>query len=426
MQTLFDITGRMPGLDPDAVTVDQARHIVDSIVAPLAEVETVPIVDALDRILAFDVISPIDVPAHDNSAMDGYAFCGSAMTPDAALKFELAGAVLAGAAPGAPLAAGGCVRIMTGAPMPPGADTVAPQELTGIEANGAISIPAGAVKRGDNVRLRGEDLRCGAVALRCGARLRPAHIGLLASLGIGTVTVRRRLRVALFSTGDELRSIGQPLEPGCIYDSNRYTLLGMLARLGCEVQDAGPVRDDPAALEAALRAACESADVINTSGGASSGDADYTRQAIAQLGEVAFWKMAMRPGRPLAFGSIGSNGKRAWLFGLPGNPVAAMVAFYCIAREGLLKIMGAEAAPLPLLRVASRSAIRKKPGRAEYQRGIVSRGENGNQQVDVTGSQGSGILRSMAEANCLIVLGPEQGNVEPGQPVEVLLFEGLV
>jgi molybdopterin molybdotransferase len=274
--------------------------------------------------------------------------------------------------------------------------------------------------------LQGEDLRAGAPALLKGRSLRPADLGLIASLGIAEVPVRRKVRVAFFSTGDELRSLGEPLEAGCVYDSNRYTLYGMLARLGCDMLDMGVVRDDPAALEAALRSACENADVIITSGGVSVGEADYTKQIMAQLGDVLFWKIAMRPGRPMAFGKITSGGKSAWLFGLPGNPVAVMVTFYFFARAALLRMMGADDALLPMLQAISQSAIRKKPGRTEYQRGILSHDAQGRAQVRITGSQGSGILRSMSEANCMLILSHERGSVEAGDAVSVLSFEGLI
>jgi molybdopterin molybdotransferase len=231
--------------------------------------------------------------------------------------------------------------------------------------------------------------------------------------------------VAFFSTGDELRSIGEPLDAGCVYDSNRYTLHGMLTRLGCDLIDMGVVKDQPAALEAALRTACENADAIITSGGVSVGAADYTKQIMAELGDVTFWKIGMRPGRPMAFGKIQSNGHSAFLFGLPGNPVAVMVTFYFFAREALLHMMGADATPPPLMRAVSRDAIRKKPGRTEYQRGILSTDAEGRQQVRITGAQGSGILRSMVEANCMIVLHDAEGAVQAGDLVDVMLFDGL-
>jgi molybdopterin molybdotransferase len=253
--------------------------------------------------------------------------------------------------------------------------------------------------------------------------LGPAHIGLLASLGLPEVPVRRRLRVAFFSTGDELVSIGEPLAPGAIYDSNRYTLHGMLTRLGCEVHDLGVVRDDPAALEAALAAAAADADVVITTGGVSVGEADFTRAILARLGEAAFWKIAMRPGRPLAFGRVG----HALFFGLPGNPVAVMITFYQFVREALLAAAGvSQGSELPMLQVPARDAIRKKPGRTEYQRAIVEQDAQGQWSVQLTGQQGSGVLSSMARANCLIVLEHGRGSVAAGEPVSVVLFDGLV
>jgi molybdopterin molybdotransferase len=266
----------------------------------------------------------------------------------------------------------------------------------------------------------------GRAALTAGKILRPADLGLIASLGIAEVAVRRRLRVAFFSTGDELRSIGEPLAQGCVYDSNRYTLYGMLTRLGCDVVDMGIVKDDPDALEAALVDACASADAIVTSGGVSAGAADYTRDIMARLGEVAFWTIGMRPGRPMAFGRVGAHGRDAFLFGLPGNPVAVMVSFYFFARPALLRMMGAGATADLLVQARSSEAIRKKPGRTEFQRGILTVEPDGTRSVRITGSQGSGILRSMTEANCIVVLPDERGNVAAGEAVDVLLFEGLV
>jgi molybdopterin molybdotransferase len=309
--------------------------------------------------------------------------------------------------------------------MPAGLDTVVPQEFVS-EADGKVMIPPGIVKPGDNRRLAGEDLAAGEAALRAGRVLKPADIGMLASMGLPEVTVRRKLRVAFFSTGNELRSIGEPLDEGSVYDSNRYTLWAMLARLGVDIIDLGVVRDDPAALEQTFRQAAESADAVITSGGVSVGEADHTKQVMASLGDVLFWRVAMRPGRPLAIGRIESGGRSAILFGLPGNPVAVMVTFYAFVRDALLTMSGATPQPLLTVRAASMKAIRKKPGRTEYQRGIVSRAADGSWQVAITGSQGSGILRSMSEANGLVVLHHEQGNVEIGELVEVLAFDGLV
>jgi molybdopterin molybdotransferase len=314
---------------------------------------------------------------------------------------------------------------MTGAVMPAGLDTVVPQEFTTLEGERVV-VPPNVVRSGDNRRRAGEDLARGDAALTAGRILRPADLGLLASLGLGEVPVRRRLRVAFFSTGDELRSIGEPLDAGCVYDSNRYTLWGMLQRLGVELLDLGVVRDEPAALEAAFRQAAESADAVITSGGVSVGEADYTKRIMAELGEVLFWRFAMRPGRPMAIGRIESRGRSAIQFGLPGNPVAVMVTFYAFVRDALLAMSGAAAEPLPLLRAASLQPIRKKPGRTEYQRGIVTRDADGRCQVAITGSQGSGILRSMSVANGLVLLHHAQGDVAAGEAVDVLPFDGLV
>jgi molybdopterin molybdotransferase len=423
--TLTQFVSTLADYDPNALPVAQAQRIVQDFVQPILGVETVTIWQALDRVLAADVISPISVPAHDNSAMDGFAFHGADLLPNAATTLTIVGTVYAGRTFDGTVGHGECARIMTGAVMPAGCDTVVPQEFTQSASDTTVTVPQGVVRTGDNRRLMGEDLHEGRAALARGRILRPADLGLLASLGIGQVMVQRRLRVAFFSTGDELRSLGDALDPGCIYDSNRYTLFGMLTRLGCELIDMGVVKDDPASLEAALRSACAHADAIITSGGVSVGAADYTRQIMAQLGDVTFWKIGMRPGRPMAFGTITSKGKTAYLFGLPGNPVAVMVTFYFFARDALMRMMGAQDAALPLLRAASATDIRKKPGRTEYQRGILFTDSDGSPLVRITGSQGSGVLRSMSEANCMVVLRHEQGNVHAGDLVDVVVFDGL-
>ncbi|RJG07450.1 molybdopterin molybdenumtransferase MoeA [Noviherbaspirillum cavernae] len=423
--TLSDVVSCLAGYDPNALPVAQAQQIIRDFVMPVQAVEKLALRSALGRVLAEDIVSAINVPAHDNSAMDGYAVRGSELA-DTPVTLHIIGTAFAGTAFDGAVGAGQCVRIMTGAIMPAACDTVVPQEFTQAGTDTTVTIPPDMVRTGDNRRLKGEDLQAGTPALLRGRILRPADLGLLASLGVAEVPVQRRLRVAFFSTGDELRSVGEPLDAGCVYDSNRYTLYGMLSRLGCEMLDMGVVRDDPAALEAAFRSACENADAVITSGGVSVGEADYTKRIMAQLGDVTFWKIGMRPGRPMAFGKISSNGKSAYLFGLPGNPVAVMVTFYFFARDALLRMMGADCAPLPLMRATSVSAIRKKPGRTEYQRGILSRDEGGRQQVRITGSQGSGILRSMSEANCMVVLHHEQGSVNAGDEVDVLLFDGLI
>lgn len=423
---------QLAALEAEGMPVATALALLAQDAAPVADIEQLPLAQALGRVLAEDMISPISVPAHDNSAMDGYALHGSALAAGGSISLQVADTILAGRPGTLAIGPGQCARIMTGAVMPAGCDSVLPQELVRElvqQADGTqIVFDAGAIRPGANRRFKGEDLMAGQPALRQGKLLGPAELGLLASLGIASVPVRRRLRVAFFSTGDELRSLGEPLVPGAIYDSNRYTLLGMLDRLGCQALDMGMVRDHPAALEAALRQACAQADVIITSGGVSSGAADFTREVLARLGQVAFWQLNMRPGRPMAFGRIHADGHQALLLGLPGNPVAVMSTFYFLARPTLLRLMGADAdtGALPRLRVPAQAPIRKKRGRTEYQRGIVSSDDAGRQQVKVTGAQGSGILRSMSEANCMIVLPEAQGNVAAGELVDIVLFHGLV
>ncbi len=407
----------LDGYDPDALRVDTARAAVRACLSPIKEIETVKVREALGRVLAQEIVPEIDVPSHDNSAMDGYAVRFSDLLENHPLK-EI-GTALAGKPFAGTLGAGECVRVMTGAVMPAGADTVVIQEVVKRNAD-RISVPPGQ-KKAQNVRYAGEDLKIGVPVLAPGKFLRPAEIGLIASLGIGEVRVKRKLRVAFFSTGDELASIGSKLKEGEVYDSNRYTLHGMLARLGVDIIDLGVVRDDPAALEAALRKAAQY-DAVVTTGGVSVGEADFVKQLMAKLGEVLFWKIAMRPGRPMAFGKI----QNSYLFGLPGNPVAVMVTFYQFVRDALLHLSGrTDDYTLPLLKAVSSENLRKVPGRTEFQRGILYR-EDGEWKVRTTGQQGSGVLRSMSEANCFIVLEHERGKVEAGEPVPVQLFEGLV
>ncbi|MES2104196.1 MAG: gephyrin-like molybdotransferase Glp [Pseudomonadota bacterium] len=423
----------LAGYDAQAVPVAQAQHIIRQFALPAvtsADAEKLSVRNALDRILAEDIVSGIDVPAYDNSAMDGYALHGDDLPGAQPAILKIAGIAYAGRAFNGEVRRGECLRIMTGAVLPAGLDTVIPQELVQDASAEAITVVAGKVKPGDNRRLKGEDLAAGKIALAKGKILRPADLGLLASVGIAEVAVQRRLRVAFFSTGDELRSVGETLDEGCVYDSNRYTLYGMLMRLGCEVIDMGVVRDEPASLQAAFHSACRSADAIITSGGVSVGAADYTRQMMAEMGDVAFWGIKMRPGRPMAFGKISSAGESgpssAYLFGLPGNPVAVMVSFYFFVRDALLRIAGATPVPLLTVRASSTSVIRKRPGRTEYQRGIVSTAEDGGLQVKITGAQGSGILRSMAEANCMVVLHEEQADVAAGDQLDIVLFDSLL
>ena len=445
MSRIEDIASALAGYDAADLSVDGAQAFLAQLVAPavVAQREDVALYEALGRVLAEDIVSPVSVPPHDNSAMDGFAFDGAVLRDDAlsdaSIELRVVGTALAGAAWRGALAAGDAVRIMTGAMMPAGLDTVIPQEFCKLDGD-HLRFPAKVVRRGDNRRFAGEDLLQGQPALRRGERLSPAALGMVASLGLATVPVRRRLRVAYFSTGDEILCLGQPPREGAVYDSNRYTVFGLLTRLGCEVIDLGLVHDDPATLAATLQRAAREADAIVTSGGVSAGAADHTREVMQQLGDMAFWRVAMRPGRPLAVGLIPRDSKDsrdprealpppAVLFGLPGNPVAVMVTFLAFVRPALLRMMGcheAAAAPPPLLRARSTSPIRKKPGRTEYQRGFVKNMRGALPEVCVASHQGSGVLSSMVEANGLVVLHHDQGSVAAGDEVDVMMFDGVI
>lgn len=414
-------------METDFQTVEQARLKILSLLKPITGTRTAAIREALDQVLAADLLSPINVPAHDNSAMDGYAFNSSNIQNSDITHLTMIGTAYAGKAFTGTCGNGECVRIMTGAVMPLNCDTVLVQENATVSGD-QISFPPGAVKAGDNRRLAGEDLTIGKPALPAGKVLRPADLGLLASLGVAEISVRRKLRVAFFSTGDELRSLGQPLDEGCVYDSNRYTLYGMLTRLRfIELLDMGVVHDSPEALEHAMLQAMEQADVILTSGGVSVGEADYTKQVMEKLGSVNFWKIAMRPGRPMAFGQVhnAANGDSAYLFGLPGNPVAVMVTFYAFVRDALFKLANANALPIPMVSAKLAQNVRKRPGRTEYQRARLTM-EKGLLLAHLSGAQGSGILRSMSESDCLLVLEHDQGDLKAGDTVLALPFEGLI
>ena len=452
MKTIAQIAAELQGYDPQALSAADVNTFLERLVEPVSATEDLPLFSALGRVLAQDVISPISVPPHDNSAMDGYAFAGDQLVAGQPLTLRVVGTALAGKAWVGTVATGECVKIMTGAIMPTGLDTVVPQEFTtAAAADGHITIAADVLKTGDNRRFKGEDLMEGSVALAKGTLLAPAALGLVASLGLPTVTVYRRLRVAYFSTGDEILSLGEPPREGAVYDSNRYTVFGLLTRLGVEVIDLGVVRDEPELLEAAFRNAAQRADAIITSGGVSVGEADHTRTMMKKLGDVAFWRIAMRPGRPMAVGRIATTKNQAKLassaypssansyqndtnqphsgavlFGLPGNPVAVMVTFLAFVRPALLRMMGSNHSTPPLLRATSTEAMRKKPGRTEYQRGTITTAADGTLQVRTTGNQGSGVLSSMVQANGLIVLHHGQGNVAVGDTVDVMVFDGVI
>ncbi|MCA8494754.1 molybdopterin molybdotransferase MoeA [Burkholderia arboris] len=418
--------------DSDApLSLADAQALACRFAVPVDACDTVTLRDALDRVLAADVNAPFDIPAYDNSAMDGYAFDGSAThaSPQGDVALTVTGTAFAGHPFDGVTAAGACVRIMTGAPMPAGCDTVIPQERVRVDGN-TIRFAAHDVARGANCRKAGEDLARGACALAAGRILRPSDLGLLASFGCTDVTVRRRVRVAVFSTGDELREPGEPLGRGTLYDSNRGMLIAMLERLHVDAIDLGIVRDDPAALEAALRdAVAAQADAVITSGGVSVGEADFTRDVVATLGDVTFASLALRPGRPLACGTLAraaGGAGHALFFGLPGNPVASAVTFYAIVRPALLTLAGAPTPPPAMYTALSTHALKTRPGRTEYLRGIATRAADGRWHVTPAGSQSSASLSGLAAANCFIVLGHDTAAVDAGTPVDILPLDGLI
>jgi molybdopterin molybdotransferase len=362
--------------------------------------------------------------------MDGFAFNSKDLKTDREqIHLRVVGTVYAGQTSVPPTQASECIKIMTGAMMPPDCDTVIPQEFTQLSDEGLITFAKHTVRAGENRRLRGEDLQADKPAIQQGRILKASDIGLAASLGIAELGVYQRIKVAILSSGDELCDMSEPLVPGKIYDSNRFSLHACLSRLGFEIIDCGIVRDTPEDLRHAFTLASQKADVIISSGGVSVGEADFTKQIMDELGEVGFWKIAMRPGRPMAFGSlkpISPKTSPTVFFGLPGNPVAVMVTFYQFVRNALLQLNGALKPEISLVLVQSAEAIRKKSGRTEFQRGVLFRDSEGKLFVKSTGSQGAGILRSMSEANCFMILHHDQGNIAPGDWVDVEIFDGLL
>ena len=421
----------------DFLSVTEARNAISTLIQDIQlqakrsdAMERLPLKQCLGRILANDILSPINVPATDNSAMDGFAFNSKDLKTDREqIHLRVVGTVYAGQTSVPPTQASECIKIMTGAMMPPDCDTVIPQEFTQLSDEGLITFAKDTVRAGENRRLRGEDLQAGKPAIQQGRILKASDIGLAASLGIAELGVYQRIKVAILSSGDELCDMSEPLVPGKIYDSNRFSLHACLSRLGFEIMDCGIVHDTPEDLRRAFTLASQQADVIISSGGVSVGEADFTKQIMDELGEVGFWKIAMRPGRPMAFGSlkqISPKTSPTVFFGLPGNPVAVMVTFYQFVRNALLQLNGALKPEIPLVLVQSAEAIRKKSGRTEFQRGVLFRNSEGKLFVKSTGSQGAGILRSMSEANCFMILHHDQGNIAPGDWVDVEIFDGLL
>ena len=407
--------------EPSILTVAQARQRIIDDFSIISASEKLNLRNALARVLAEDIVSPVSVPGHTNSAMDGYALAGSELPRSGDKTFHVAGKSYAGAPYRGQCRTGECIRIMTGAVMPEGTDTVVIQEHVQRVGDDHIRIDGGH-SAGQNVRQAGEDIAAGGTVLHAPHTLTPADLGILASLGIGEVRVRRRPRVAFFSTGDELRSIGEPLAEGEVYDSNRYSLYGMLKRLDVDLLDMGVVRDDAGAVRSALTEAADMADVVITSGGVSVGEADYIKPVLEETGAIDFWKIAMKPGRPLTYGRIGNSR----FFGLPGNPVAVMVTFYQFVQPALKYLVSGHVSEPLLLTATSESGIRKRPGRYEFQRGIYRQDEAGTFSVGKTGKQGSGVLMSMSRANCFILLPEDCDGIAAGESVTIQPFDTFV
>ncbi|CNI39233.1 MULTISPECIES: molybdopterin molybdotransferase MoeA [Yersinia] len=403
----------------DLLSLEQALTKMLSQVTPLQATEIIALTDAAGRITASAITSPIAVPPFANSAMDGYAVRCNELS--STMPLPVAGKAFAGAPFKDVWPVNTCVRIMTGAPIPEGADAVIMQEQATVSEQGVTF--SGNPRAGQNIRLAGEDIEQGAAVFPAGVRLGVAQLPLLASLGIAEINVFRTLKVAIFSTGDELQPVGQPLGEGQIYDTNRFAVRLMLQQLGCQIIDLGVIRDDQQALRKAFEKADAAADLVISSGGVSVGEADYTKQMLDELGDISFWKLAIKPGKPFAFGKL----KNAWFCGLPGNPVSAVLTFYQLVQPLIAKLSGHSQWQPPLrLQAKTTTALKKTPGRLDFQRGIFSTNAHGELEVRTTGHQGSHVFSSFSQGNCFIVLERERGSVAVGETVEIELFNGLL
>jgi molybdopterin molybdotransferase len=406
--------------------VADAERLITERVTPVSGYEMAPLRDAAGRVLAEDVIAPVSVPPFDNSAVDGYAVRAEDLKSVGEMRMQIVDRVAAGHDATHVLGNGEAIRIFTGAPMPDGADTVFMQEDCRVEA-GAVILPPG-LKRGANRRLAGEDIRAGTVALPAGRRLAVQHIALAAALGLTALNVRRRVRVALFSTGDEIVEPGTKLPRAALYDSNRYLLSGLIARLGAEITDLGILSDDPAELARALKAAAEDHDLVLTSGGVSTGEADYVRSTIESIGKIVFWRVAIKPGRPVALGVIpaAKQGDAAAFVGLPGNPVAVFVTFVRVVRPLLLRLAGALPEPLVALPARAAFSYKKRKGRREYVRVALRAAADGAIEAVKHAQDGAGVITSLTETDGLAELGEDVTVVEPGSPIGFLSYASLV
>ncbi|GAK20226.1 LOW QUALITY PROTEIN: molybdopterin-guanine dinucleotide biosynthesis protein MobB [Vibrio sp. JCM 19052] len=405
-------------LSPAFLSVVQGQEKILSLVNTVAETEACKIEDAYGRVLADHVVSPVNVPQYTNSAMDGYAIRGDDVERE---SYQVVAEVMAGHAYDQPLEVGQAVKIMTGAPTPINGDTVVMREQASQDGD-TVTFNGASIKTGQNVRQAGEDLAIGSDVFTAGTRLASPEMGMIASLGFGEANVFRKLKVAVFSTGDEVQAPGTEQKANSIYDSNRFTIMGMLEKLGCEILDFGILEDNEQLMIEALENASAQADVVMTSGGVSVGDADYIKLALDKLGQIDFWRINMRLGRPLAFGQI--NDKP--FFGLPGNPVAVMVSFINFVEPALRKMQGEQGwKPLKVSAIATEN-LRSRQGRTEFSRGIYELDETGRLTVRTTGKQGSGILRSMSEANCLIEISPAVDTVKSGESVTIIALQGRI
>ncbi len=404
--------------EPNMISLGEAIARIEERVKPVTESESLPLRDCLDRVNHDSIFSPINVPPHANSAMDGVAVAIESLKPSGISLLDDVGTAFAGTPFTEPCLPGQCVRIMTGALIPAGTNAVIMQEQTERDSDGKVRVDH-QHRIDENIRQAGEDIGKGDQVIEAGARLNPADIGVLASLGIARLKVKRKPRVAFFSTGDELIAIDQPLRAGKIYDSNRYTLHALLSRLSVEIVDLGVIPDQPDAIRQALTDAAQQADLVISTGGVSMGEADYIKPALEAIGSSEFWKIAIKPGRPLTLGQIDGS----TFMGLPGNPVAVMVTFSQFVLPAIHALAGSRPKRPILLNATATDRIRKRPGRYEFQRGIASLDANNQWQVGKTGKQGSGILTSMSRANCFIVLPDENAGVEAGDPVSIQLFD---
>ncbi len=418
LSDLISDSSMTDGYDPNAMSVAKAKAWIANFLKPIDQKETIHIKDALNRIVAEPIIATMDVPNHDNSAMDGYAMNIDLLPDHGPFKLKVTGKLFAGN----PLEGNleGALRIMTGATIPYGLNAVIPQEH--VELNEGVITFQTKPQANKNIRRAGEDIKTGQTILKNGRSIEPCDLGLLASLGIDSIKVYRKIKVAFFSTGDEIISLGNPLLPGQVYDSNRYSLIGLLKRLGVEAFDLGVIPDDKKIIEDTLKKASDIADIVITTGGVSVGEADYMKDILKKIGEILFWKISMKPGKPLAYGKIG----QCHYFGLPGNPVSTMVTFYQFVREAVLTLSGQTPIPkIPIIKAKLLGPLKKIPGRTEFQRGTYEQDDQGTFKVSPLKDQGSGILRSMSEANCFILLHEDTAHLEKDMWVDIQLFDNL-